>query len=577
MQRVIRRSTIAFHSLFVRLGGPLRADVDAMNSDGTGVSDNLKNCWRSVKHIPLDESPGEQPHNQANHIFRCSRGCSFGYTSSTMRLADNMCEVADFEAEGWDLESEWDRYTRILQRPASGNPERSFRCTRKQLGATVYRMEGFSGSVLSRGRSADRYDGVDGDDDDDDEGGGDDGAPPADVVMGEQAPAGGAQPGGGPDDAGVEEGPDHVGHGRMVREYLKASIRTYTYISIDPPPPVDGHEVVFPRAFQILAVRVKAVLTDKSTDNSQFLFGVRIQEMEVWRGVTRPGILNIFKVTEPKKVDILEITGVDPDIRDRLCVWSTRASDLAGSTELYNKTVLVPKLEKGLLGPQVPVLCLLDKLKADESTPVRALVNHTAGKVEVYDSRNPWLKRTYYQAIIMAEDLFKAKVTEFRSGRPSLYYRLLMATRADVEPGKTGRHYKEQLVKHTTDPETLALKDYPAVVPAPAILDGSLEDAIVGIEVVADIEVPLPRPQGHVVPARRPEDANGDAIEVVVAPLPAGMAAGAAGSADDPSAARADDDDDGGDAGGRRDFGPPTAAKRDDAHRWACGHNKSTI
>jgi len=98
--------------------GPLRDDVDAMNDDGTNVSVKLDAAIQGIKDIPLDDTVGEGPQAVANAISQRSRGCTWAWTASTMRLAQNLVDAIDLPpAVDTTLELQWHLFKNVVQLP----------------------------------------------------------------------------------------------------------------------------------------------------------------------------------------------------------------------------------------------------------------------------------------------------------------------------------------------------------------------------------------------------------------------------------------------------------------------------
>jgi len=124
--------------------GPLRDDVDDMNDDGTNVSVKLDAAIEGIKDIPLDDTVGEGPHAVANAISQRSRGCTWAWTASTMRLTQNLQDAKDLvPAVDTTLELQWHLFKNVVQLPGR-HAARPKRMTRKLFEKTVYHLGAFT-------------------------------------------------------------------------------------------------------------------------------------------------------------------------------------------------------------------------------------------------------------------------------------------------------------------------------------------------------------------------------------------------------------------------------------------------
>lgn len=123
----------------------MRTHVDDIRPDGTNVASALLAEIRSLEDIPLDDTVAESPHARANHVSQRARRGTFAWQASTMRLKQNLVDVADLGgATGADLEAQWDCYKSIVQMPGRGQ-HRPKRMTRKKIELAVYHLSMVSG------------------------------------------------------------------------------------------------------------------------------------------------------------------------------------------------------------------------------------------------------------------------------------------------------------------------------------------------------------------------------------------------------------------------------------------------
>ena len=101
---------------FLHPDSELRADVDQIQEDGSGVSPRLKQWIGVIQRIPLDDSVAETPHALGNRIGRHGSRASFAWIAASMRLGQNLQDVQDLvPALGQDIEGLWYRHSSVLQ------------------------------------------------------------------------------------------------------------------------------------------------------------------------------------------------------------------------------------------------------------------------------------------------------------------------------------------------------------------------------------------------------------------------------------------------------------------------------
>jgi hypothetical protein len=120
---------------------PLRAAVEAVQPDGTGLSPELQIEQRGIAGIPLDDSIAESPHARAAHLKGHSHGCSWEWMASSMRLEQNLSDLRALPSiVDFDVQREWSAYTRILQKSGGVRGLRAKRMKRQELVRQVYHM-----------------------------------------------------------------------------------------------------------------------------------------------------------------------------------------------------------------------------------------------------------------------------------------------------------------------------------------------------------------------------------------------------------------------------------------------------
>ena len=125
---------------FLKVGGPLRASVDALRADGSGCTEQLRMELKGLEALPMDDSIGEGPHAKAKRIKDHSKASTWHWTAATMRLKQNLDDVAELvPALDENLTLLWCKYQSILQVEAR-KLRRSVKVSRKVFADRLYRM-----------------------------------------------------------------------------------------------------------------------------------------------------------------------------------------------------------------------------------------------------------------------------------------------------------------------------------------------------------------------------------------------------------------------------------------------------
>lgn len=214
----------------------------------------------------------------------------------------------------------------------------------------------------------------------------------------------------------------------------------------------------------------------------------------------------IFVVDEqPATVDILRLCGSSLSQRHQFLEWEARESDVQGCTNLRNPAPARPSME--LSDPAVPILMLLDALRAAGFEARSGPVTHSLGGDAAFDNRRLPTKRNYLKCVLCSSDLFAAGVPTFQSTRSTTWYGYLLRYRRAPPAGLSAKALREQ-VEGEEEPERPAPLLAPAPMPS-AIADGAPAQGqhlvcddpdIAGDEVPADALVaagplaPLPGP-----------------------------------------------------------------------------------
>lgn len=471
--------------LFMAKGGPLRADLDKVSTDG--VSPRLEAAIGSLAMVPFDDGINEGPHAQAHRLAQHARRAGWPWVAASMRLKQNI-QDARVLAPSLDLPLKvvWSTWTSVLR--VGGDLRRGQRIKRQKFIDYIYRM-----SFCHEAPLRPKVDGEDGHAEDDGVGSGDD----ADIELGvvESKAGKGARQRGRKGRGRASDGPAAArrrqGLGpkqgaplvdlelsKLLRQYLAASLEVHSFFSLEVADG-DGVRCLF---YQILAVDPKGIFV--KTDNTQKggikdagVFEVSAQPYQEWLGhggsATSASIaVECFPFDNPCMIDLLKVGGCSASARAGWRKWKTGPADVDGCILLQSPEPLRPACR--LEDPKVPVLALLDALGEQGFSPVEDRVRHTDAGDKRYDGRSIAGKRCYLQCVLAFPELQQAGVAAFASGRPGIYYALLLKSKRLPPEGASASECKRLLAKCTGDALSLAVLEREAIarpllpLPAPA-------------------------------------------------------------------------------------------------------------
>ena len=78
---------------FLAPSSALRKDIEAMNPDGTNMSERLAMSWDALRWSPIDDTPGESPHARLKHVEANHKASSWAFQVSTERLKQNLSDI----------------------------------------------------------------------------------------------------------------------------------------------------------------------------------------------------------------------------------------------------------------------------------------------------------------------------------------------------------------------------------------------------------------------------------------------------------------------------------------------------
>lgn len=525
---------------FLSPAGALRRHIDAMNDDGTGMAPELVREVESLLCIPLDDSAAESPHAVANRLMMHSRGATWPWVAASMRLEQNLQDARLVpDAIDTSYEQHWAAYTNVLRKPSHRSRSQVKKANMKTVQSDVYFMNfahdragtarlGLGHASGEGGRLSDGAYCLSNDKPREEldtkaeharmrrrarrDGGGDDQAPG--LASGS---AGGSS---GRPSVFRKKTSDEM---RLARQFLSAVLKAQSFVSV-PVQNEEGESVS--QFFQILAVDSKAILINTfmapgDEDQGDLLFSASVQPLERWRptcvklSADSPA-QEVFVYHEPCTVDILQICGGLKN-RGEWLRWEARQSDVDGCVSLIAPRQLTPDME--LSAPTIPVVCLLDALRAQGFSEVARKVLHSSATDKVFDIRSISSKRKYLQCVLASAELLP-KVKEFPSGEPGGFYALMLHTQEPVTPGLGEKMYQKLLAEATGDADALrALQVEPAapskqlrLAPQRAVAQERDDNSIAGDDDEAEPEGGQPPSQAL---ARGEDDIAGSDDDVV--------------------------------------------------------------
>jgi hypothetical protein len=316
-----------------------------------------------------------------------------------------------------DLQHMWDTSSSVLQVHA-GKGQRAYRnkrINRHLLEHSVYTMNKFNAFKCE--------------------------AAPQDVVH-DQNDDGGSEDGRPVDPVdGQDRAPDSFG--RLVRDYFHdiLSSRVGAFFSVRSDE--GDHE-----PFQLVSFRqnVSLVKTHRNCHTYVCKLGIARLSIRSLSSIDTGPCLRVLEVDDPEYIDLTSFIH-DVHDRDRLFQWTEVQSDVEGAICLVNPEIVQPTAKLNSL--KVPVLCLVDALKAEGFAFVDRMVTHRVDNaLKLVDARNMASQRHYFQCVLGMTTLWARGVTEFRSGRTNSWYLLLLHNKLD---GITPANLKSRLAEVVGD------------------------------------------------------------------------------------------------------------------------------
>jgi hypothetical protein len=232
---------------------------------------------------------------------------------------------------------------------------------------------------------------------------------------------------------------------KLQREFLAATLQQSSHITVGS---LGGDSSDDMLVCQVLSLETRDVLESTFSDEggNVSLFSVTVQPYQIWSGVHvwphTKDVIAAFIDGTPRVVDILGIiAGADP--RSVVFEWSLTESDVSDCICLCSPTTLTPVVP--LSSPSVPVLCLLDAVRAKGFEGRACIVSHQVDGPLRFDSRKICSKRAYLQCLLALPDIFAAGVEAFPSDMPQVFYNLLLKSPEQATLGLTAAEYKLML------------------------------------------------------------------------------------------------------------------------------------
>ena len=139
---------IARH-LFDAAEGSLRADVDALREDGSGLLNQLWCETNVLGLIPIHDGVGEGLHARFARFRQDARRANFSFLAATCRLSQNLTDARTMLAPpGMSLQDVWASWQSILQVDhRHRQTHATVRCTDRVFQRKMYHMEWLVGNL----------------------------------------------------------------------------------------------------------------------------------------------------------------------------------------------------------------------------------------------------------------------------------------------------------------------------------------------------------------------------------------------------------------------------------------------
>lgn len=412
---------------FLEPGCSFRRDIEAMNPDGSNMSERLANEWEALRRSPIDDTPGESPHARLKYVQTNRKAASWAFQVATERLNQNLNDIAEMMptiTPAVDLQFLWDRPSSILRVCKGKKALQNRRLKRLDLEDRVYTMSQFWNFKIEDMAPVE-YDEDKGDEDPD-------GRPEEEHVDAEEDEA------------------DTDGNGKLLEDYYKGLLSSKIGCFFSLLDDEGSH-----KPFQLLGYKQVVSLVKTHRKAKKYVIKLSIMWLEVWRARLEemPQSMDVFECEDPEHVDLYRWVSALDD-RRKLHLWSEAPSDTEGCVRLITPEVAVPKIS--LSSTVCPVLCLLDALKEKGFECVERTITHKPEVADkLLDIRNLSKRRYYFQAVLSMAALWARGVTEFKSGHASYYYLLLLGNRLD---GLTKDNWRKRVAELQGDVDIDALK-----------------------------------------------------------------------------------------------------------------------
>ena len=180
-----------------------------------------------------------------------------------------------------------------------------------------------------------------------------------------------------------------------IREWFVHSLPSYGYFTVVT---YDDEDKPQWKVFQLLSRPAKIIVVetfDHKEERVPKTWSVRTLGIFNETALpSEPGTLDVFRVHDSSKIDIVDLLGCRIEMRQSVLVWQSRPSELADCTQLYDPSSPTPTI--GIDNPKYPLLGLLDSLSHAGWAAVQRQVVHTRSSGQLYcahASRNRWYLR----------------------------------------------------------------------------------------------------------------------------------------------------------------------------------------
>ena len=228
---------------------------------------------------------------------------------------------------------------------------------------------------------------------------------------------------------------------QFLREFIVGALQPHTFFSLPQKPVGDAPaKLAF---YQLLDAGSEGILVDAvgSDANKTGLLMCSVQPLEVWSPAFRDGVIvnaipnqiDAFAFEDPKRIDMLAMTGTSPLVVDHLHRWTPEVSDVEGCITLTKPEKARPQSDP--MSHRAPVLVVMLELKSQGWVGVHKFCRHAREGPKEYDARAVQSKLAYLQVLLSWAQLVAAGVVDVPRDQPQSLYKCLLHFKKPIAEG----------------------------------------------------------------------------------------------------------------------------------------------